>query len=561
MITPSTSPQELANLLNVKLQWLNFIVYKKQLLDSYESFEIEKKNGETRTILAPNRPLKAVQRKLVDLLEQSSSPHSAATAFIKEKGIVFNAKKHLKKTAVFNIDLEDFFGSIHFGRIYGMFIAPPYSLQSETARLIANLCCYDRKLPQGAPTSPLVSNLICRSFDRDMSHLAKQNSAYYSRYADDITFSFSHLSSQNIFTENRDPSSDLTALITQHGFKINQQKTRVQYKNERQVVTGLKVNRKINIDRRYIRTTRAMVHSMTLDLDNAREKFRSKYPEHKASLDNVVHGRITYIGMVKGKHSSVYRTLASNFNTIGLNIRIKLSTENDQKINFNTVYKSKINLLQKAILVVSFEGYQENNEIDEFVQGSAFCIAKNIFVTAAHTFKKSGATKGCFLKFASGHDKFHAKIISRIDRFDIAFLRLETNTPATETIVPLSISQKLKTINSGYELLLAGFPKYADYHAQLSLIEMKVIKSSYKRHHAEYMGVDKDIEGGASGAPLLNAYCEVIGMALQGRTVEQDEEEFIIDGENSFISARHFKTPFLELNSVTSELFSKPPLK
>ena len=128
----------------------------------------------TRVIKAPNEQLKGFQRRLKVHLEKLYEPHQAATGFIKERGIVSNAKEHIKKAAVFNIDLANFFDQINFGRVRGMLMAKPYCLQEDTATIIAHLCCCNKIVPQGAPTSPVISNMICKKLDRELSFLAKK---------------------------------------------------------------------------------------------------------------------------------------------------------------------------------------------------------------------------------------------------------------------------------------------------------------------------------------------------------------------------------------------------
>ncbi|MDZ4298935.1 MAG: reverse transcriptase domain-containing protein, partial [Moraxellaceae bacterium] len=196
MISSDTSPSDLAYLLGTSLAKLSYVIYGIKVEKLYHKFEVPKKNGGVRIINAPDPQLKILQARLKNILESIYRPHPAATAFIRERGIVFNARKHVKKQVVFNIDLKDFYHQINFGRVRGLLISPPYSLKKETATLIAGLCCTDNVLPQGAPTSPIVSNMICRRLDRELSLLAKNNYFYYTRYADDITFS-SHTNSDN----------------------------------------------------------------------------------------------------------------------------------------------------------------------------------------------------------------------------------------------------------------------------------------------------------------------------------------------------------------------------
>ena len=113
----------------------------------------------------------------------------AAHGFVLDKNVATNAKGHVKKKYVFNIDLENFFDQIHFGRVRGMLMKPPYNLGEEAALVISQIACYKGKLPQGAPTSPILTNMVCAPLDTQLTKLAKKYNLQYSRYADDITFS------------------------------------------------------------------------------------------------------------------------------------------------------------------------------------------------------------------------------------------------------------------------------------------------------------------------------------------------------------------------------------
>ncbi|MFM7372884.1 MAG: reverse transcriptase domain-containing protein, partial [Sphaerospermopsis kisseleviana] len=103
--------------------------------------------------------------------------------------MVTNAKNHCNKKFVLNLDIKDFFPTITQQRIRGVMMSPPYNLPSQIATTISHICCYEGKLPQGAPTSPIISNIVCAKLDSELRLLAKQNKCFYTRYADDITFS------------------------------------------------------------------------------------------------------------------------------------------------------------------------------------------------------------------------------------------------------------------------------------------------------------------------------------------------------------------------------------
>lgn len=172
---------------------------------------------------------------------------------------------HFGKKNVLNIDIKDFFDSFNFGRVRGFFIFNKnFELHPETATVIAQIACYDNKLPQGSPCSPVITNLISHGLDIRLAALAKKNSCTYSRYADDLTISTREkLFPPNIMQENSGAYTcgrDLLHEISKAGFSLNHKKTRIQYKDSRQDVTGLVVNKKPNVKSEYWRTVKSQCH-------------------------------------------------------------------------------------------------------------------------------------------------------------------------------------------------------------------------------------------------------------------------------------------------------------
>ncbi len=194
----ASSRRDLALLLGYKPKGLAYIIYKIKDEEKYIEFSIPKKDGSERLIKAPVDQLKKLQRRLAYILNQcfeeinkkGKQKKSISHGFRKKHSIITNANKHKNKRHVFNIDLEDFFPSINFGRIQGFFIKNShYKLEPEVATTIAQIACHDKVLPQGSPCSPIISNLIGHLLDIRMANLAKRAKCTYSRYADDLTFS------------------------------------------------------------------------------------------------------------------------------------------------------------------------------------------------------------------------------------------------------------------------------------------------------------------------------------------------------------------------------------
>ena len=192
------------------------------------------------------------------------------TGFRKKGTIVSNAKNHKRRRYVLNLDLEDFFPTFNFGRVRGFFLKDKaFELEEQVATTIAQIACDGKALPQGSPCSPVISELIGQILDLRLLRFAKKHGLRYSRYADDLTFSTNQKDFPPALAQ-QDPSDlskwilgdELVLKIEGAGFKINAGKTRMHYRDSRQMVTGLVVNEKANIKSEYYRRARAMCDSL-----------------------------------------------------------------------------------------------------------------------------------------------------------------------------------------------------------------------------------------------------------------------------------------------------------
>ena len=166
----------------------------------------------------------------------------------------------MKKRFVLNLDLENFFDSFHFGRVKGFFEKNnDFKMAPEVAIVVAQLTCYKGVLPQGAPTSPIITNLICNILDMRILKIAKKYRLDYTRYADDLSFSTNDKKFLTVYTMFY---KEINKEINNVGLHINEKKTRLQFKDSRQTVTGLIVNKKVNINHNFYKTTRAMAHEL-----------------------------------------------------------------------------------------------------------------------------------------------------------------------------------------------------------------------------------------------------------------------------------------------------------
>ncbi|MDB5823101.1 MAG: hypothetical protein JWR21_1805 [Herminiimonas sp.] len=302
----ATSLGQLATLLSIQFGMLSYLLFKKPKTDLYKKFDIPKRHGGVREIHAPERDLKLLQFRLSTLLQEcvdeinashgrvaSESNQQISHGFKRHHSILTNGRRHVTRRFVFNVDLHDFFGSMNFGRVRGFFIKDKnFKLHASVATGIAQIACYQNKLPQGSPCSPVISNLVGHIMDIPIAQLAASVGVTYTRYADDLTFStnnpfFPDQIALKTGENEWEPGCNLRRIVQRSGFDFNNTKTRMQLQDSRQEVTGLTVNRKVNVPATYRYTVRSMANSLfnsgefefihkKLDGTGKEEVFRSK---------------------------------------------------------------------------------------------------------------------------------------------------------------------------------------------------------------------------------------------------------------------------------------------
>lgn len=315
----------------VQLKSLTYYANPEICKKRYLTFTIKKKSGADRTIHAPVKGLKSILRSLNFVLQCIYEPHQAATGFVLDKSIVDNAKKHVGHPYVLNLDLKDFFHTFDRNRVKMGFIYEPFNLNGEKeplAFLLASLCTHpfeidgDVKtvLPQGSPTSPTLTNILCKKLDRRLNGLANRFGATYTRYADDITFSSPH----NIYNDE-EFNKELNRIIEEdQKLEINPKKTRLQKAGYRQEVTGLIVNDKVNVRKRYLKQIRMWLYYWEkYGYEKAEQIFKRDYIADKSHvknmnshLVNVLDGKLEFLKMVKGIEDGTYKGLNERFDEL-----------------------------------------------------------------------------------------------------------------------------------------------------------------------------------------------------------------------------------------------------
>lgn len=324
----------------------------------YKTFVIPKKNGSVRTICAPNKTLKHYQEILNTIFKSSFEPHKNVYGFIENKSVLQNANNHLNKKYVYNVDLKDFFSSFNKKWIYTYFCKNFNLHESKEKKAIAlaiatlvthkNVKLNDQVLPQGAPTSPILTNMMCYKLDVRLTGLAKRFGLNYSRYADDITFSSNHNKFKNeiIYVSGSTFDLELRRIITSYNLTVNENKVRLQVKGNRQLVTGVIVNEKANVTKKYIKELRQNIFFLeNYGYEKANSLFKKKYIKDKdkiANIDSVLHGKLEYLKMIKGKDDNTYIKLKNRYNH-AIGSRKNLSTYPDLNSLIDNILKLGIN--------------------------------------------------------------------------------------------------------------------------------------------------------------------------------------------------------------------------
>lgn len=288
---------------------VNNILSNKNLY--YKSFKIPKKNGSYRLIHQPIDDLNTLTKFLLKSLK-TKIPEKiydvCSYGFTKDKSIIQNSKLHINKNFVINIDLKNYFSSIDKDKVKSKLIKF-YKLTDKEADFYSDILTYKDTLPQGACTSPFISNLVTFDLDRAIDRICKNNNITYSRYVDDLTFS----TDDNIYPSK--PLNQIRFLIKNYGYKINKSKFRVYQSNKRQLVTGLVVNQKVNIKKEDYKLIRAIIYNWNKNgYDHAEKFFQLKF--HKKNLLEHVEGKLNFFKLVLGEDNPKYIQLFKEFSSL-----------------------------------------------------------------------------------------------------------------------------------------------------------------------------------------------------------------------------------------------------
>ena len=258
----------------------------------YRSYPIKKSSGKLRWIDAPSSDLKEIQKKILNGLIYQFRAHECAVGFVKRISVKDGAEKHLGNKVILCIDVNNFFGTLSLYQVYAAYgymlktlatNRTTFNYTKDDVDILVKLTTYKAHVPQGAPTSPALANIICRQMDRELKTLADKNNLIYTRYADDITFSHK-LKTFNIAKILKQTKE----ILKYYGLSLNKKKTRVLRPHKRMSVTGVVINDKLSTPKYVWRNTRAYLHNLIRDQKSLDTKEYQK-----------LRGKIEWIGLFR----------------------------------------------------------------------------------------------------------------------------------------------------------------------------------------------------------------------------------------------------------------------
>jgi len=304
------SVKQLCSLLKIDKRRLTIFLQQP----AYKSFAIPKKTGGERHIEDPNRELKRTLSILnrylqsVYLFEKSNAAYGFIVGVSNDddrRNVLTNARKHVNRDYLLNIDLQDFFHHVSFSKLTEIFTGSPFNFKTDLAEIIAGLCTYRGRLPMGAPTSPVLSNLACRRMDERLTEYCDNMLWAFTRYADDMSFS-----ANQPFT--KDKTQMLRTIIEEEGFVINENKVHYFGKGEAKIVTGLLVSNKVTLPENYLPELKNEIRRLSdvMRAQNEQGQISTRWVEQ---LKQQVRGRLQFAGFILKPYHPEYQSAKDSF--------------------------------------------------------------------------------------------------------------------------------------------------------------------------------------------------------------------------------------------------------
>lgn len=503
----------------------------------YDTFSIPKRSGGIRTIEAPTTSLKVVQKKLNALLKPYYSPLPCVHGFAEGKSIVTGSYSHLSRSKkrfgfrkegryYFSLDIQDFFPSITSRRIYGLLVGRRLRATPDVAFLISKLCIGASGLAQGSPVSPLISNMICLGLDRKIMTFAKKNELFYSRYADDITLSTSNKKRflEVFFSSNKlvVPSELKKAIVEHNGhdsFQINPKKVRSLMPQDRQMITGIVVNEKMNVPREYYRNLRSCLHTWSTE---GRDAASAKYYHIDApeeidiiKLEERVYGKLEFYKNVVSCNKlrcTPLEKLGSMFNRVCEDRLFPIHQPED------SLFIIRVNIPGKA----------------DFAEGTAFYLKGVGIVTSRHTFDDL-SVEGAYLHISltsiiSMKDyEMNVKVEPRDDRKKYDCVKLDIDEDKLRQtfpfVQPLTLSESVfdrnpvkdEEIVTAFDVeLISDFDQSIREYGCTEVFAPCKKSSQSNQYGRMSQIIGKEFYKGMSGGPVLDQEGRVLGIVKSG---------------------------------------------
>ena len=400
------------------------------------------------------------------------------------------------RAVTLNLDLKDFFPSISQDRVSGLFAA--LGVPRDVREAIISICCVNNRLPQGAPTSPVISNMISLRMDRQIMGFCKTRRIKYTRYADDLTFSL-YTAPHQLFSDgipnpgkltSGQISEELKSIISNNGFIINEEKIRYFGPSSRKDVTGLIVSDIVNVPRKYVRNIRAIIFDIEKNgYPKAQIKF-SKIHRRTNPLAEHLRGKIAWVGQVKGINDSVYLGMARRYNDLFPNKPLEIG-------------HSKGEIRDLAIWVLEKDAGNHRT----CSQGTAFFLSGVGLVTAFHCIED--ASKIEIFHPHEPSQRFPVSVKKSCKHRDLALL----NHAIPEGKL-LSLEVSGTSARTGDPVQILGYPSFGP-GSSLQVRDAKIV-SQQTKSLVKQLIVDGKINQGNSGGPIVNKFGHVIGVAHKG---------------------------------------------
>jgi RNA-directed DNA polymerase len=499
--------------LGVSAAELKKIWYHREKM--YENFDVKKKSGKPRRINAPDRRLKFLQRQIAEQLDELYPVRHSVHGYVTGRSVKSNASSHVKQRFILNLDIKDFFSSITERRVHGILHA--IGVPNDVAEIIARICCCSGHLPQGGPSSPVLSNMVCFKLDRTLLKIAKDANCIYTRYADDISLSSLRPLAQ-LFEGVLPPtgqvvpellSTVLQAAFANNGFALNPEKVHYADKHSRRIVTGLKVNEGLNVDRRFVRNVRAALFAVEKDAAAAQARYAADFGG-ASTIDAHLKGKVAWLGNIKGHADPVYRSLALRFNKNFTSQPIKIQPTRWERID-------------RSVWVIE----HHIDDTDKYMQGSAFFLEGVGLVTAAHCV--AGVKEAIAHHPSRPSNKFKVSVAHYSKHRDLAIL--SHSIPETDFY---ELAKGPTAAATGDPVTAIGYPDFNP--ADKVNFRDGTVSSTTTKSLIKLLEVNFKLVQGMSGGPVIDGTDQVVGIVHKGGPDEKRDFAIIIAEMDAWIA-------------------------